>query len=140
MKDSLLNTSASVQVDSLMTDGQKVENNNQFWIYSISVILIFALILFIINSRKKKTKKITNIKQEILNGEIDFKNIIDSSFNSKKLYDELKRKCHPDRFVHDSKQNEIANQIFQEITKNKNNIKALNELKQKAEYELNIKF
>ncbi len=136
MIDSLENTTDLTQVDSVNIGEHSIDN--YLWLYMLCVLLVMIIIFLL--ARKKKPKKIRDIKQEVLSGEIDFKNIIDSSFNSQKLYDELKKKCHPDRFVGDSKQNEIANNLFQEITKNKNNVKALNELKQKAESELKITF
>jgi len=73
-----------------------------------------------------------------LDNSIDFDNIINSSFNSNEVYNELKVKCHPDRFPNDDVKNTIAENLFQEITKNKNNIKRLLELKEKAKQELNI--
>ena len=56
------------------------------------------------------------------------------------LYDELKVKCHPDRFPTDKEKNTIAENIFQEISKNKNNVKRLLELKEEASQKLNINF
>ncbi len=66
--------------------------------------------------------------------------MINSSFNSQQLYDELKKKCHPDRFPNDNDKNSIAINLFQEISENKNNSKRLLELKEIAEQKLQIKF
>jgi hypothetical protein len=52
----------------------------------------------------------------------------------------LKVKCHPDRFATDAEKNVIAENIFQEITKNKTNVKRLIELKEEAKQKLNINF
>jgi len=52
-----------------------------------------------------------------LKQDIDFDNIINSSFNSLELYDKLKVKCHPDRFPKDKEINIIAENLFQEITR-----------------------
>lgn len=79
-----------------------------------------------------------NFKSESAKQEIDFSNIINSSFNSEKLYDELKAKCHPDRFSTDKEKNLIAESIFQQITENKTNVKRLLELREEAIQELNI--
>ena len=66
--------------------------------------------------------------------------MINSSFNSQQLYDELKKKCHPDRFPNDNDKNSIAIKLFQEISENKNNSKRLSEIKEVAEKKLQIKF
>ena len=77
-------------------------------------------------------------KKDALGQDVDFDNIIDSSFNSAHLYDELKVKCHPDCFPTDMEKNAIAVGIFQEISKNRNNVKRLLELKEEAIQKLNI--
>lgn len=77
------------------------------------------------------------IKNEVKKeGKIDFYNTVNSAFNSDELYNELIRKYHPDRFVNDDSKVNIANKIFQEITKNKLNIQKLEELKKEAEQKL----
>lgn len=112
--------------------------NIWFWI-SIGefAIIIFLFLLFIFKDKKSAKQ---DFKKEALNQDIDFDNIINSSFNSTILYDELKVKCHPDRFSTKPDLNLIANNIFQEIAKNKTNIKRLNELKIEAQEKLNINF
>lgn len=60
------------------------------------------------------------------NKEMD--NIIDSMFNSKPLYDELKVKCHPDVFLDDEKK-EKAQILFQKLQKSKHDIVAMKSLK-----------
>lgn len=80
------------------------------------------------------------MKERSLKEEIDFGNIIKSSFHTQPLYDELKVKCHPDRFPNDETKNKTADALFQEITKNKTNYKKLVELKERAKLELNINF
>lgn len=102
----------------------------------------FLLLIFIlIKNRKKPNETIKQkMKRESLEDKIDFNNIINSSFNSKQLYDELKIKCHPDRFPTETEKNIIAVNLFQEITENKNNAKRLDELKNIAIQKLNINF
>ncbi len=93
--------------------------------------------------KEKLKSKVTakqQFKSESLKQDIDFNNIINSSFNSIKLYDELKVKCHPDRFPTDREKNIIAENLFQEISKNKTNVKRLLELKEEAIQKLNINF
>lgn len=71
------------------------------------------------------------------NTSIDMNNLMDSINNSNSLYKELSRKYHPDRFVNTPKQ-ELAEKIFQEISRNKRNYEKLTLLKQQAESELDI--
>lgn len=119
-----------------------VETNNQInWLLWIAIIE-FLIIIFLL--LRKKIKPINTAKQkfkeESLKQEIDFDNIINSSFNSKKLFDELKVKCHPDRFPNDPTKNIIAENLFQQITANENNVKRLQELKKEAIQKLIINF
>jgi len=109
-----------------------------FWVSIAEFVIIIYLILKPKLIRKQSLKQ--KLKEDSLDNQIDFDNIINSSFNSKEIYDELKIKCHPDRFPNNKEKNGIAKNLFQEITKNKNNIKRLLELKEKAEQKLNINF
>jgi hypothetical protein len=111
-------------------------NNIWLWI----AIIEFAIILFLLFIKWKRDNKATQFKIEALGKKVDIDNIINSSFNSAALYNELKVKCHPDRFVTDSAKNEIANSIFQEIVKNKTNYKKLLRLKEEAKQKLNVNF
>lgn len=111
-----------------------------WWMWlAITELIILAFLVF-----KKKTKTKDTARQifraDSLKEDIDFDNIINSSFNSVRLYDELKVLCHPDRFPTDTKLNKIAVEIFQEISKNRNNAKRLLELKEQAIEKLKIKF
>lgn len=80
------------------------------------------------------------MKEKSLKEDVDFRNIITSSFHTQPLYNELKVKCHPDRFPNDEIKKKIANALFQEISKNKTNYKKLVELKERAKQELYINF
>lgn len=71
--------------------------------------------------------------------EIDMSNVIQSIFHSESLYDKLKVRCHPDRFVHDELLMSRADDLFKEISDNKRNLKKLQELKLTVEKELKIK-
>lgn len=76
-------------------------------------------------------------------GDVDFGQTIKTAFDVKKaqaLYDVLKKRCHPDIFSPDAEKVAIADDLFQEITKNKNNYKKLLELKEMAKEKLNINF
>jgi hypothetical protein len=125
-----------------MTKSIAAETNQQinWWLWI--AIIEFVFILFLVLKQFKKSRDTTKqkFKEESLEQEIDFNNIINSSFHSKEIYDELKVKCHPDRFPNDKEKNIIAENIFQEITENQNNVKRLMELKEDAIQKLNINF
>lgn len=61
-------------------------------------------------------------------GEVDFDNVINSSFHAQQLFSDLKRKCHPDRFPNDEQKKDLALQLFQEVMKCKSDYKKLKEL------------
>ncbi|MDR1347503.1 MAG: hypothetical protein LBJ63_03605 [Prevotellaceae bacterium] len=88
--------------------------------------------------RKHDLSDKEQFRQNVLAGEIDFDNIIKSSFQAKQLYDELKKKCHPDLFPNDAEKNSTANEISQAVSKNRHNYKKLLELKEQAKQQLNI--
>ena len=71
-------------------------------------------------------------------GNVDFQNTVNSMFNAEPLYKELIVKCHPDRFAPDEAKMAIANELSMQITKNKQNIKCLEALRQEAINKLNI--
>ena len=86
-------------------------------------------------SGKGKTDR---FKADALKEDVDFDNVINSSFNARALYDELKVKCHPDRFVGDEVKSMVARELILNISKNRNNAKRLLELKSEAREKLNI--
>jgi hypothetical protein len=112
--------------------------NYWFWIAIAEFVLILILLLL-----KIKKPNPSTLEEKILNeakvGDVDLGNLFDSINKSEELYNVLKKKCHPDRFL-DPEQNKIADALFQEITKNKRNYKNLLELKMAAEKQLNINF
>lgn len=109
------------------------------WTVVAGVEFLLIVLLLVLRRRNLSEDKKRALKREIVSEEVDFGNILDSAFNSGVLYDKLKVKCHPDLFVSDEEKTAIANELFQEITKNKNNIKKLHELRIMAEQKLNIK-
>lgn len=120
---------------------ETIVNNTNTWEYIAitELVIILILIAFVVHLRNKsnlKNKIKNSIKQQ---GGVDANEVMKDIWLSKGSYDELKKKCHPDRFVGDENKQRIANEIFQEITKNKNNYQKLQELKQRAINELNIK-
>jgi len=108
------------------------------WTLIIGASLIILLVCFVL-WKKRKCKpelgfeKIKKSKSE----KIDMENLFDSLAYSKELYKKMTKKCHPDKFL-DIQQNRVADEIFQEITKNQRNFKKLVELKKLAETKLNI--
>lgn len=98
----------------------------------------FLLIIVLLSLRKDKNSGRKRYKEEALKGTVDFKNIVDSSFNAANLYGEMIRKCHPDRFIGDERKVEVANRLSAEISDNKNNIKRLEELRIEAREKLEV--
>jgi hypothetical protein len=139
MNDTLIQDSIKVAGQAITKTTETGEHTN-WWMWL--AIAEFGIIAFLILKEQLKPKDTAKqrFKNESLKQDIDFGNIINSSFNSIQLYDELKVKCHPDRFPTDKEKNAIAENIFQEISKNKNNVKRLLELKEEATQKLNINF
>lgn len=139
MNDTLIQDSLKV-VEKVVAKTTENNDSSNLWMW-VSIgefAIIFGFVLA--NRFKRKPNAKQKFKDESLVQEVDFNNIINSSFHSNELYDILKVKCHPDRFPTDPKLNEIAEKLFQEITKSKTNVKRLQELKIEAEQKLNINF
>lgn len=138
MIDTLLTDTLIVTQNSLLKFNATKTHTHNYWLWiSIIEFLIIVYFIFFRNNPKSKVEQFINVTKE---DEIDFGNIINSSFNVKPLYDELKVKCHPDRFPNDTEKNKIAMELSQEISKNKTNYKKLMELKELAKEKLNINF
>lgn len=110
--------------------------NLWFWIALIefALLLIFIYLTF---KKKKNAMFDETILNESKKSDVDIENVINSMYQSKALYNTLKVRCHPDRFT-DPDLNKIADNLFQEITKNKTNYKKLQELKIRAIEQLKI--
>lgn len=135
MKENLIADS----IKTAITNGAQVESNLWVWIAIFEFVVIIAL-LYRWRIRSQKLNLKHNMKEKSLKEDVDFRNIITSSFHTQPLYNELKVKCHPDRFPNDEIKKKIANALFQEISKNKTNYKKLVELKERAKQELYINF
>lgn len=112
-----------------------------FWISIAEFILLLILCIRCLNRRqinKEQKDEWRKFRKESLKDNVDFDNIINSSFHAAELYDRLKVICHPDRFPLDKDKNRIAENLFQEIEKNKNNISRLKELQQEASNRLGV--
>ena len=139
MNDTLIQDSIKVAGKAISKVTETNDNTN-WWMWLAIVELGIIAYLILKEKFKSKVTAKQQFKSESLKQDIDFNNIINSSFNSIKLYDELKVKCHPDRFPTDREKNIIAENLFQEISKNKTNVKRLLELKEEAIQKLNINF
>ncbi len=139
MNETLIQDSLKLAEQTISATADKSDSMNIWMWIAIGEFAIIAGYLL-----AKKFKKVPSTKQkfkeESLAQDVDFNNIIKSSFHSTELYDVLKVKCHPDRFPTDPTLNGIADKLFQEITKNKTNLKKLEELKIEAQQKLNIHF
>jgi len=117
--------------------------HSSIWIWL--TIIEFLIILYLIFRLKRVNKNLAFkdvAKKDIKNSQkmdIDMDNLMNSINSSRDLYKELSKKCHPDRFVNSDKQ-DLAEKIFQEISRNKRDFEKLNKLKLRAEKELNINF
>jgi hypothetical protein len=132
--------SLKVAQETVVQNSSAIETGTNWWFWI--AIAEFGLIIILILFRRKYTGSHSRreFKKESINQDIDFNNIINSSFNSEALYDVLKAKCHPDRFPTDLEKNAIAENLFQEISISKTNVNRLLELKQEAEKKLSINF
>ena len=89
-----------------------------FWISIAEFILLLILCIRCLNRRqtnKEQKDEWRKFRKESLKDNVDFDNIINSSFHAAELYDRLKVICHPDRFPLDKDKNRIAENLFQEI-------------------------
>lgn len=122
---------------------EKISTFNSIWFWTAIVELVLILILVYKLKSKTNIPELSDLDSKIImdskKNNIDMDNLINSIHNSRGLYKELSKKCHPDRFINDPKQKN-AEEIFQEITKNERNFEKLNSLKLRAENELNINF
>ncbi|MCE1169033.1 MAG: molecular chaperone DnaJ [Sphingobacteriia bacterium] len=139
MNDTIIHDSIKV-ASKVITKVTETDDRTNWWMWLATFELGIIVYLILKNKLKSKIAKKKQFRSEALRQDIDFNNIINSSFNSLKLYDELKTRCHPDRFPTDEEKNLIAENLFQEISKNKMNIKRLLELKEEAIQKLKIDF
>ena len=80
--------------------------------------------------------KVTDFK----NVEVDLNNVFNSMFNSKNLYDTLKRKIHPDKFPNNDDHFKIATELASQLNEHKNDFEKLKEIKSIAEEKLGLTF
>ena len=132
-----MNSILQITGDTLVSGVQTSHNFNLWMLIAFVELLIIITLLF---SKSKSYDKKSRIKKQVkMEGDIDFGNIIDSSFNATKLYKDLITQCHPDRFEPDKEKVAIASDISLRLGKYKNDIKMLNIIKEEALFKLNIK-
>lgn len=107
-----------------------------FWMILAGVEFLFIIYLLLISKRKKID---SNLRAKVMNENVDFDNLINSAFHAEKLWEDLRKKCHPDCFGGDEKKILIAGEIQASINGNKTDLKLLQDLKIRAENELGVK-
>ena len=99
---------------------------------------VILLLIFMALRRREPTPRMAAMKKNIISEKVDFGNILHSAFHAEELYDQLKVKCHPDRFIGDERKNAAALGIFEKLGQYRHDIKALERIRQRAEDELDV--
>ena len=131
-----MNDSLQMAADSLAQASQ--QGNSLNWWMIISIVELVIIVVLLLSKGKTDDKKRSIKRQVREEGDINFGNVIASSFGAKALYDELIRKCHPDRFAPDEEKVAVANYITGRLGKYKNDLEKLKELKEEAIEKLGI--
>jgi hypothetical protein len=112
-----------------------------FWLFLVQCMIILLLTHLLV--QKKINAELAEFEKERVRGygktKVDMDNVVNSINEAEKLYKELSRKCHPDRFIGDARQ-EQAELLFQEISSNKRDYNSLIFLKKEAIKKLDIQF
>lgn len=128
----------SINITKIINETGKQTSSSQ-WYYVVllimSVVIVAGMLAYFRSDRYKKKRQL--LKQQ---ENIDFSNVMNNAFLSKQLYDELKGRCHPDKFATDPILFEKATEIMSEIVKNKHDYQELCHLKEQAVEELGIYF
>lgn len=95
--------------------------------------LIAQISNLLIHSNNEFNKEDAEVKKQ----EIDFAEFFSDFNKSKEIYNELIRKCHPDRFI-DPELNAIAAELSLKIAENKSSYSQLVLLKDEAREKLKI--
>jgi|JI10StandDraft_1071094.scaffolds.fasta_scaffold56195_6 hypothetical protein len=133
----------------ILTDTTKIMANTKtetsstrsywMWIAAAEFLVIGYLAFKLINKKKIKFDQAGgDILNEAKNSNVDMDNLMNSINKSRQLYKQLSAKCHPDRFATDEQKQKIADDLFQEITRNQRNYSKLLELQEEAQQKLNI--
>lgn len=147
MIENFIKAQDSLQVISDTKVGQLVENKGDvfvsFWFWMALLELIVIVILIVKSKKSKKELVFGHVRKdkikEAQSASIDMDGLMGSINGAKKMYKELSKVCHPDRFINSDKK-PLAEVIFQDITKHRRNLEKLIELKYEAETKLGVKF
>ena len=125
-------------IDTLSTNalygaGSETASSFNYWI--LLALAELALIVFLSGRLYAMASK-TRQKREILSRDIDFDNVIDSSFKANELYERLIRQYHPDRYAGDDAKMMMAQEIVAQIGQNRYDSKKLRELAEVAKRKL----
>ncbi|MFM7014770.1 hypothetical protein [Flavobacterium sp.] len=107
-----------------------------FKVIGVKLKHFFLSFRFFSNQAQKLSYR-EEVKKETV--KLDFDNVFNSIGLAGILYDQLKKRIHPDREKDDQKK-ELANELAQLISENRRDYNKLLELKKRAELELNICF
>lgn len=131
MNDSIITVADSLQVSQSSSAANSVSYT---WVWLvISVLIVLSLVIL---WTRLKLQNYRNIRQQVMqDGSVDFSSTMNDIFMAKQIYDQLKVTYHPDRFI-DPEKNKIANQLYQEITKNQHNYRCLCNLQKECEDKL----
>lgn len=136
----MIQDSLKVAINEVVEQSTVNSGENTNWWMWLALLELGLISLLVLNQKiGKKNNRKRKLREDSLGQEVNFKNVIESSFHAKAMYDLLKVKCHPDRFP-DTEKNVVADALFQEITRNKRNLEKLTELKAEAEKKLSITF
>ncbi len=118
--------------------GEFITHPVWFWICIVQFVMMMILLYVQLKKRPAGNEKDDSVEtKKAVKNEINMHALMDNITKSSKLYKQLSRKCHPDRFVNNPRQ-QIAEEIFKEITRRKRNYEKLTHLKNRAIRELNI--
>ncbi|MBO7113191.1 MAG: hypothetical protein J6V75_04515 [Bacteroidaceae bacterium] len=130
-----------METDSLISMHDTIvssQNSQGFNIWLI-IAIIEAIVIIILLLRKKDDSNFHSIKKKVLaEGNVDFSDILNSSFNANSLYKELLAACHPDKYTTDPEKHAIACDISSRLSLNKHSVKALRVLQEEAIQKLGI--
>jgi hypothetical protein len=130
--------------DSIVADSINVVSNSYNFSWGIIFFILIVIIGLYIFQLYQKMTTIYQIDKKIIEDNNENNNESwGSVFNSineqpeaKNKYDELKTKCHPDRFPKDNKKNRIATKLFAELSEHKLDLTKLKELEHRINREL----
>lgn len=134
-----MDTTQQVILESIENSASSISGHS-FWMWlSIVELVIIIALIYALKAKSSKAMAKKKFREESLSEDLDLGNVINSSFHATPLYDELKKVCHPDRFLNESDR-EKANEIFQLVNQHRRDFNRLTSLKEQASRELGIKF